>query len=60
MKNAPSGTTYSVDQVNDNLDIAIDDTNQFMTNIDFIQEYDNAMLEYNHDFTDAMNFISDL
>ena len=60
MKNAPSGTTYSVDQTNDNLDMASDDTNQFMTNIDFIQEYDNAMLEYNHDFTDAMNFISDL
>ena len=45
---------------NDPSDISLDNTNHFISPIDFMLEYDNAMLEYDHEITEAMNFISNL
>ena len=58
MKIAPSGTSFPTDT--SNTDISVNETHQYIMPIDYVLEYDNAMLEYDHEITDAMNFISNL
>jgi hypothetical protein len=58
MKIAPSGTSFPTDT--SNTDISVNETHQYIMPIDYVLEYDNAMLEYDHEFTDAMNFITNL
>ena len=57
----PTGTSYPLIQsTRAPSDITIDDTNDFIPPIDYMLEYDNAMLEYDHEITDAINFIANL
>ena len=58
MKIAPSGTSFPTDTRN--TDISVNETHQYIMPDDYVLEYDNAMLDYDHEFTDAMNFISNL
>ena len=61
MKITPTGTSYPLSQTTcASSDIPIDNTDHFSPPIDYMLEYDNAMLEYDHEITDAMNFISNL
>ena len=61
MKITPTGTSHPL-IVSNNApsDISLDNTKHFISPIDFMLEYDNAMLEYDHEITEAMNFISNL
>ena len=56
MKVIPTGTssTSSHNSV-DFSDIALDETNGEIPAINFILEYDSAMLEYDHEITEAIN-----
>ena len=58
MKITPSGTSYAIDT--STADISVIPTQQFIMPIDYMLEYDNAMLAYDHELTDAMNFIFNL
>ena len=58
MKITPSGTSHAIDT--STADISVITSHQFIMSIDYMLEYDNAMLEYDHEVTDAMNFISNL
>ena len=58
MKIAPSGTSFPT--YTSNTYISVNETHQYIMPIDYVLEYDNAMLEYDHEITDAMNFISNL
>ena len=61
MKVTPTGTSFSANTPNtSNSDIILNKTQQYISPINFMLEYDNAMLEYDHELTDAMNFISNL
>ena len=65
----PTGTSHPLIVTNNAIsdisnngpsDISLDNTNHFISPIDFMLEYDNTMLEYDHEITEAMNFISNL
>lgn len=58
MKITPPGTSFPPDT--SNTDTSVNETHQYIMPTDYVLEYDNAMLEYDHELTDAMNFISNL
>ena len=53
MKVIPTGTP-------DFNDIVFDEISVEIPEINYASEYDNAMLEYDHEITEAMNFIDNL
>ena len=61
MKSVPTGTLENSNSTNNNIsDIEVNETSDMIPEIDFMVEYDNAMLEYDHEITEAMNFIANL
>ena len=61
MRVIPTGTsaTSSHNSV-DFSDIALEETNGEIPAINFMLQYDSAMLEYDHEITEAMNFTESL
>ena len=61
MKVTPTGTSFPSNTPNTSYpDIILNKTQLFISPINFMLEYDSAMLDYDHELTDAMNFISNL
>ena len=61
MKSVPTGTLENSNNANNNIsDIEVNETSDMIPEIDFMVEYDNAMLEYDHEIREAMNFIANL
>ena len=61
MKSVPTGTLEYPNNANNNIiDIEVNETSDMIPEIDFMVENDNAMLEYDHEITEAMNFIANL
>ena len=61
MKVAPTGTSENNSACEDIvIDYTADDVNASVPEMDCVLEYDNAMLEYDHEITQAMNFIANL
>ena len=58
MKITPSGTSHAIDT--STADISVVPSHQFIMGIDYMLEYDNAMLEYDHELAESMNSISNL
>ena len=55
MKSVPTGTIeYSNNTYNDVTDIEVNETTDSIPEINFMIEYDNAMLEYDHEITEAI------
>ena len=62
MKIVPTGTvdhSNDIDNSNNN-DIVVDETSRLIPEINFMLEYDNAMLEHDREITEAVNFIDNL
>ena len=62
MKIVPTGTVdhlNDIDNINNN-DIVVDETSSLIPEINFMLEYDNAILEHDREITEAMNFIDNL
>lgn len=62
MKIVPTGTVdHSNDiDISNNNDIVVDESSRLIPEINFMLEYDNAMLEHDREITEAMNFIDNL
>jgi hypothetical protein len=61
MKLIPTGTSKApFDESPEVLDIELDEESGIVSSINFLLEYDNAMMEYDHEITEAMNFIANL
>ena len=56
MKSVPTGTVeYTDNNSNNGRDIVISETSRVIPELNVILEYDSAMLEYDHEITEAMN-----
>ena len=61
MKIVPTGTSESsVSTSIDTADVALDELTGEIPGLNVMLEYDSAMLSYDHEITEAMNFIANL